>query len=398
MTKGEINGDHTVSLKEAHGDKSLNLRFTEQERKRILNSEKNIEFIEASLNKSKKDKSWEECLDDPKFIEKNNLSPEDVKRIKKIDKNARDHIQSEKSKKMAEELLSSGAKEAAKNALRQALGVVLHEFMNGSFSEIKKLLKTSHNEQNLIDQLVESLKRVMNRVINKFRAALEAAFQGGIQGFVSVLLTFLINNLITTSKKIVTIIRQSTQSLWKAIKLCLNPPIGMPASEIAREISKIIAAVAGTVFGLAIEESVKAFIMSFPVLAPIADALAIGLTAIMAGITGAFIIFGIDRLFDSLSSTDIELLASQEAQAEAQTIVVGSLETWLRLQFENSRLYDVCALDYQQIQQRFSVTSFHMETASMDATLSIRTGNVLIETFETQFEREKQLIDALKSL
>ncbi len=398
MTKGEINGDHTVSLKEAHGDKNLHLRFTEEERKKILNNEKNMAFIEESLNKSKGKKPWNECLSDPDFIEKNNLTPEDINRIKKIDRESRNYIQRKKNKKLAGEVLSTGAKEAGRNALRQALGVVLHEFVNGSFSEIKVLLKDHSKDHNLIDRLVESLKRVMSRVINKLKAALEAVFQGGVQGFISNLLTFLINNLITTSKKIVAIIRESMQSLWQAIKLMVNPPEGTSALEITRQVTKIIAAVVTTGLGMLMEESVKGFIMSIPFLVPIADVLATALTAIMTGIAGALIVYGIDRTFDWLSSTGTELLAAQEAHSESQAIVVGRLETWLKLQFENSRLYEACAAEYQQLQRNFTAISFQMETAVLEAGESIRARGSMIETIGIQLEREKRLDDALKSL
>src|SRR5690606_2542579 len=131
-------------------------------RKRILNHEKNMAFIEESLNKSKKDRTWSECLADPEFVETHKLTSEDIKRIKKIDRQARRYIQGEKNKRLAGELVSSGAKEAGGNALRQALGVVLHEFVNGSFAEIKMQLQDRQDEKNLIDRLVESLKRVMN--------------------------------------------------------------------------------------------------------------------------------------------------------------------------------------------------------------------------------------------
>ena len=398
MTKGEIHGDHGVSLKEAHGDKEMHLRFSEKERKEILNNERNMAYIEASLNTSKGERSWDDCLNDPKFIHNNNLSPDDVKRIREIDRQARSYIRNEKNKRLAGELISNGAKEASKNALRQALGVVLHEFVNGSFIEIKGLLKECTSEQNLIDSLVESLKRVMNRVITKLKAALDAAIQGGVQGFISNLLTFLINNLITTSKKIVTIIRESMQSLWNAIKLMVNPPEGMTTLEITREVTKIIAAVVTTGLGMLMEESVKGFILSIPVLAPIAEALALALTAIMSGIAGALIVYGIDRLFDWLNSSGTELLIAQEANAEAQTVIVGRLETWFDLQFQNSRMYEVCVAEYQQIQSTFTVIAFQMEKASLEATGSIRASSAIIETFEAQLVRKKRLDDVLKSL
>lgn len=398
MTKGEINGDHTVSLKEAHEDKNLHLRFTEEERKNIVNNKKNMAFIEESLNKSKGKKSWDECLSDEEFIKQNNLTPEDVKRIKENDKESRRYIQVQKNKRLAEELLSSGAKEAGKNALRQALGVVLHEFVTGSFSEIKTLLKDYHNEKNLIDRLIESLRRVMNSVINKFEAALAAAFQGGVHGFISNLLTFLINNLITTSAKIVTIIRESISSLWKAIKLMANPPEGMPFLEIAREATKIIMVVVTTGIGILLEQSVNGFILSIPLLVPIADMLATALTAIMTGIAGSLIVYGIDRLFDWMNSTGTQLLTAQEANADAQVVIVGQLQCWLDLQFKNSRMYELCVMEYQQMQETFAEISLQIETSVVMASKSIQSMSSMNDTVEAQLNRKKLVMDAFNSL
>lgn len=398
MIKGEINGDHTVSLKEAHNNKELHLRFDEEERKIIVNNEKNIVFIEESINKSKGEKTWDECLNNPEFIKKHNLTNEDIERIRNIDKKARSYIETEQNKRLASEIAVTGLKDAGQNALRQGLGVVLHEFVNGSFIEIKMLLKDYNSEQNLIDRLAESLKRVMNRVINKFKAALEAVLQGGVQGFISNLLTFLINNLITTSKKIVTIIREGMQSLWKAIKLMMNPPEGMSILEIAREVTKIIAAIVTTGLGMLMEESIKGFIMSIPLLTPVADMLATALTAIMTGIAGALIVYSIDRIFDWLSSTGTEFLAAMESHIDAQMEVVGRLQMFLNSQFENSRLYDACCAEYMQIQKSFSVISFQFQTAALEASNTIRNHDSMIETIGMQIERNKRLEDELNSM
>lgn len=398
MTKGKINGDHTVSLHEAHQDKELHLRFTEKERKAMLNHEKNMAFIEESLNKSKGKRSWDECLADPKFIKDNGLTSQDVERIRKVDKQARDYIKSEQHKRLAGELFSSGAKEAGTNALRQALGVVLHEFVGGSFIEIKVLLREKEVKSNLIDRVAASLKRVMRQVIGKLKVALDAAIAGGIQGFVSNLLTFLINNLITTSKKLVAIIRESMQGLWKAIKLMLAPPQGMSALEVAREVSKIIAAVVTTGLGMLMEESVKGFIASIPVLVPIADVLATGLTAILTGIAGALIVYGLDTLFDWLGATGTEVLAAQKAHADAQVAVAERLQSWLQLQYESSRQYSICSAEYEEMRACFSSVAFQIETASIDAVTSIEAHDAMIKTFSIERARMQAVADELHIL
>lgn len=307
MTKGNVDGDHTVSLKEAHQDKELHLRFTEEERKALLNSNKNMAFIEDSLNRAKGEKSWDECLNDPAFIARHKLTPDDIKRIERINRTARLNIGLAKTNKIGVELLTTGAQEAGRNALRQALGVLLYEFINGSFIEIKLIVR-ERNQDNLIDRVVQSLKRVMQRVVSKLKAALDAAISGGVQGFISNLLTFLINNFITTAKKVVTLIRESIKSLWEAIKIVVSPPAGMSAMEVARKATKIVSSAVVTALGILLEESVKGFLLSIPFLAPIVDILSLALTAVITGITGVLVIYGIDRLFDWLSATDTETL------------------------------------------------------------------------------------------
>lgn len=119
-------------------------------------------------------------------------------------------------------------KNADTNPLRKAFGVLLCEFLTGSFTEIKTLLKERNSERNMIDQIIESMKRVIKK--------LKAAWDTAIDGCVSGLMTFLINSVITTSKKIVTIIRESITSLCKVFRLMKNPPEGMSSFEITREV------------------------------------------------------------------------------------------------------------------------------------------------------------------
>lgn len=386
--------DHTIPVKDIHGQGGW--MKDKEGRKRLSSTEENLNYTTHQTNRAKSAQSPEEALSEEQGFDKDRIDP--------IVNKAREALEqelpstSERLKYHGKELATEGAKEAGKNALRQALGVLLYEFVNGSFLEVRTLLRDRSSEENLIDRVVSGLKRVMNRVIQKLKAALEAAIDGGLQGFVSNLLTFLINNLITTSKKIVTIIRESMQSLWKAIKLMLNPPEGMSTIEIIREVTKIIAAIVTTGIGMLLEESVKGFIMSVPFLAPIADVLATALTAIMTGIAGALIVYSIDRLFDWFGSKGTELFEAYEANLEAQVEVVGQMQTWLRLQYENSHSYELCVTEYGNIQRRFSGVSFQLETASISATASIQSNSVMIETLENQLERRKRLEDVLNSL
>lgn len=386
--------DHLIPVKDIHSQGGW---IKDKQGRKELSSEKdNLHYTTHKTNRSKSDKAPEEAMSSDKGFDQSRIDPLLGKAKEAINEKLPDTA--DRLKYHGEELLGTGAKEAGRNALRQAFGILLHEYVNGSFQEIQLLFRDRHSDESLIDRLIESNKRVIQRVISKLKAALTALVDGGIQGFVSNLLTFLINNLITTSKKIVALIRESMQGLWKAIKMLVNPPTGMSGMEVSRAVAKIIAAVVTTGLGMMMEESVKGFILSVPILAPIADILATAMTAIMTGIIGSLVIYGIDRLFDWLSSTGTELLQAYEANAQAQADVLEHLREWLDLQYRNSRLYEATALEYQRTRDSYAVSSFQLETATLEAGTTIASRNAQVDMFSTQIGRQELLMNALKSL
>lgn len=386
--------DHLVPVKDIHGQGGW---MKDQDGRKDLSSVKeNLHYTTHNTNRSKSDKAPEVALSAEKGHDEERIQPLIDKAKDALEKELPDTA--DRLKYHGKELAREGATAAGKNALRQALGIILHEFISGSFSEIKALLKKRGDGNNLIDKLIVSLKRVMNRVLNKWKKAGQAFVEGGLQGLLSSLLTFLINNLITTSAKIVTLIREGMQSLWRAVNMMIKPPADMSALEITREVSKIIAALVTTGLGLMMEESVKGFIMTIAVLLPLADILAAALTAIMAGIAGALIVYGIDRVFDWLGETGTEILDAQENHMQQQAMVVGKLEIWLNQQFENSRLYALCAADYQRVQESYGNSAFQLEAASVNATTSVEQRDAIIDSFQTQIERHTQVEAALKLL
>lgn len=386
--------DHTVPVKEMHG--AGGWMKDKEGRTKLSSIDENLNYTTHETNRSKSDKSPEEALAPEKGFDPSHVDPIVQKAREAVDSEL--PSTSERVMYHGKELAKEGGKEAAKNALRQALGVLLHEFVSRSFGELKALLQDRETQDSLVDRLVISLKRVMNSVLEKGKHALDAALQGGVQGLVSNLLTFMINNLVTTSKKIVTIIRESMQSLWSAIKMIVNPPEGVTTLELMREVTKIIAAVVTTGVGLMLEESVKGFILSVPLLVPIADGLSAALTAIMTGISGALIVYGIDRLFDWFGTTGTELLAAQEAHMEALGLVGQRLQLLLSNQFENSRLFAACIEENHQIERLLADGAFRLEGASLEAAQSVSSRDSVIDQFESQIDRVTRLQAALRSI
>lgn len=385
--------DHTIPLAEIH--RKGGWMQDKETRKKIASEKENIHFTSMKNNREKGDQPADSALS-----QENGYDPEIVKPI--IDK-ARESIEqhmpttSERVIYHGKELAVTGAKEAGKNALRQALGILLYEFINGSFVELKKLM-TQPNDESLIDRLIAAFKRVANRVIAKLKDALNSALQGGIQGFVSNLLTFIINSVITTAAKVVTIIREGMKGLWDAIKLLVNPPKDQPFSEVCRQVAKIFAGIVTMGLGMLLEESIKGFIMTIPILVPMAEVISLAVTGILTGITTALVIFGIDRFFDWLSSTGTEMLQAQEANLSEMKKNMHLMADWVEAQFQCSMQYQQIATEYGAIQNNLHLSLDHT-TASVDVSKRMLDNRAkTIATLESGLEKYKNQQDELELL
>lgn len=72
-------------------------------------------------------------------------------------------------KKQATELLQTGGKQAALMGVRQALGLLLTELVNGLFNEFKVLIEHGVEAgKTLFDEVRERLARVITPVVKKY--------------------------------------------------------------------------------------------------------------------------------------------------------------------------------------------------------------------------------------
>ena len=403
---GQTHLDHVVAVDRYEKDASANLFQSADRRREVLNSDQNLVAAEASINTSmgKKDKQeWAAAArkKDPGKTNSESFGV-DNELLQETVKTAETHIQREQLKdqfkKQGSELASTGLSAAKTQALRQAFGVLLHEFVQHSFVEVNRLARSPLSQENFLDELIISLKQIANRVVARARHALEALISGGVQGFVSNLLTFLINNFVTTAAKVVTMIREGISSLWRAIKLLLNPPENMSAMDLAREVTKIVVASITVAVGLLMEESIKAFILSIPILAPIGDVLALGLTAIATGLLSSLLIYSVDRLFDALQSKGTKLLEAMEANAQAQVEVIGRLAGLIEQQVVTSKLYAASAAEYRMMQKEMTLIVSNYDSTLRAAKSTSNHRSATIGMIESQIEAERNFqleLDAL---
>lgn len=262
--------DHVVSIGETHRsaknhlalgkvvtDPATGEQVVDTSRIReMVNHDDNLALTNKPANGSKKAhdlKEWagKERADGTTNAEEFGL---DDRLVDEAYSKARAHVESTANnallKKQTTELLQTGAKQAALMGLRQSLGLLLTELVNGLFNEFKVLIKAGVEAgKTLFEEIKERLQRVIASVVKKIPAAASQAFQGGVSGFMSNLITFLINNFLSTAKRFVTIIREGLLGLVKAFKMIMFPPKGMTSSEALQEGLKVLTAVVVTSVG-----------------------------------------------------------------------------------------------------------------------------------------------------
>jgi len=396
--------DHGVSVAEVERDARAHLVMDKDERFETVNQEDNLVISEGNINQSMNDKDKLEWAATKRKNGKTNAEHFDIdenlleENYNKSKKAVDGDLLKAQIHKQGKELLSTGAKDAGKMALRQAFGVLIHEFVNGVFIEAKHLFKRLKDE-NLIDELIAAIKRVAKRVIAKFKDAGKAALGGGIQGFFSNLLTFLINNIVKTSAKIVTIIRESMKSIWQAIKFITNPPKNLSALEVTREVTKILTVAVATGLGMFFEEAIQTFIMTIPILAPIAGIIAPAIAAILTGIATALLVYGLDRFFDWLSDNGTQLLEAFENNLEVMKGNIDKMALWIEEQYNQSQGYVQIAAGYGHIQREFevaiSVKDSALQTSKAQTQMQIAFNKNLADETKTLSSQEHSVSNLL---
>lgn len=374
--------DHVKPVEKIERDPKANLFMTKEQRVDIANAPDNLVPAESNINQSMGAKEKDDWANRPskKDASKNNFEVfgVDIDRLKstkeKSDSHIRNALLEAQIKKQSREILATGLKDASRNALRQAMGLLLHELVSGTYVEIRRIAKEPSHQENFIDHIIESIANVVQRIRGKLEAIFEQLISGGVQGFISNLLTYIINSFITTSAKIVTIIRESMKSLWAAIKILFDRNSELSSAEKARQVTKLIAGIVATSLGMLLEKSVEGFILTIPFLAPLVGIIAPALTAIVTGIMTALVVFGIDKFFDWLSSSDTEMLEAQMANFESSAIAFEKIAQMLEVQFNISKNYQLCTEQYRNIEDelRSSAESYMHAIKSADVAIENR--------------------------
>jgi hypothetical protein len=316
--------DHVVAASEVERSSRGHLAQSREERVATATQEENVVLTSFNMNSSKSDADlleWAERQNasDPSMsnTEYYMLDSETIKEKNAKANQAIDTIQDRAVfNKQMDELLSTGASAAGKLAVRQIMGLLLKDLIEGLVRDVRYLVREGFDgAESLLDLAQNRLRETYEKVRAKWAEYIKEGVSAGISGFLSNLLTLVINAFVTTAKNIVRLIREAVLSVVRAIKTIVSPPPGTTAKEIAYEVFKILSGTLAVAIGIALEEVIAKALQAIPLLAPFAAIMAPVIAGIVTGTLTLFTVLSFDRLRNNLVFQNKELADVHRGQA-----------------------------------------------------------------------------------
>ena len=390
--------DETVSVAEIIRDPSANAHMTQEERIEFDLSEKNLNEMDSSWNRSKGDTPTNEWLDNtnskgqkPQEIF-DNMTDEDVEKLRQKDAEAREEF--EKKKKEAEQKSIEAGKKSRKEEAFRIGGKALREVLMQLLAElvreiIDKLVKWFKSSKKALDTLLDSLKEAIHSFIGKMKQHL---INAGNTLFTTVA-TAIIGPIVGTIKKVWIMLKQGWSSLKNAIAYIKDPANkGKPIGRLLMEVGKIVIAgmtgIGAMVLGEVIEKglmTIPIFAVEIPLLGSLANILGIFLGAVVAGIIGAIAINIIEKQIEKSMKRD-----NVDAQIEKGNEI-------LRTQHQLQAVNEV-KLDHTKGTTAQNIHDRHVAAANVmaDSVENIRKNCATDESIDDAFDDIDKLFDELE--
>lgn len=390
--------DETVSVAEIIRDPSANAHMTQEERIEFDLSEKNLNEMDSSWNRSKGDTPTNEWLDNtnskgqkPQEIF-DNMTDEDVEKLRQKDAEAREEF--EKKKKEAEQKSIEAGKKSRKEEAFRIGGKALREVLMQLLAElvreiIAKLVKWFKSSKKALDTLLDSLKEAIHSFIGKMKQHL---INAGNTLFTTVA-TAIIGPIVGTIKKVWIMLKQGWSSLKNAVAYIKDPANkGKPIGRLLMEVGKIVIAgmtgIGAMVLGEVIEKglmTIPIFAVEIPLLGSLANILGIFLGAVVAGIIGAIAINIIEKQIEKSMKRD-----NVDAQIEKGNEI-------LRTQHQLQAVNEV-KLDHTKGTTAQNIHDRHVAAANVmaDSVENIRKNCATDESIDDAFDDIDKLFDELE--
>lgn len=312
--------DHTVPTGEIIRDPSANAHMSLDERVKFANSDKNLNEIDSSLNRSKSDMPMQEWLDTPnangqKPNEIFDISEQKDKSLREKDVEARKEYKKQKDdgeKRSIETGKKSRKQEAFKiggKALRAMVMGLLADFLR---EIIAKLVKWFKSAGKTLQSLLDSLKNAIHSFVGKMK---EHLINAGTTVFNTVA-NAILGPVFNTISKVWMLLKQGCSSLLEAIKYLKKPENREKSKgQVIVEVGKIIIVGLTGAGAILLSEVIEKGLITIPVIGEIfkyeipllgslANILGIFLGAVVSGIIGAIVINLIENLVQKYKKSE----------------------------------------------------------------------------------------------
>ena len=308
--------DHIISAGEKIRDPASNAHTSKEEQISFLNSEANLNEMDAAQNRSKGDKSMTDWLDNPN---KNGQRPKDIFDISEEqdreyrEKDAKARAEDEKLKKEGEERSIKTGKQSQKEEALRIGGKALKSVIMGLLASlikdiIRKLISWFRAGNRKFSSFIESVKEA----ILSFVANIKTHLLNAGNTLVTTIATAIFGPVIGMIKKAWIFLKQGYKSVKEAIAFMKNPANkNMPFSVKMMEVGKIV--IVGLTAGGAIVLSeviekglmtIPGFGVEIPLIGSLANIIGMFLGALVSGLIGALALNAIDRLISKRLKTE----------------------------------------------------------------------------------------------
>ena len=312
--------DHTVSAAEIIRDPGVNAHMTQEEQVKFANSDKNLNEMIASHNRSKGDKKTKEWLDKPNA---NGQKPNEIfddldkkteQGYRKKDKTARKEL--EKQKKEGENKSIESGKKSRKEEIGKMAGSAgkaistqfIMKLLKDLLTEIiRNLISWFKSKEKKIDTFLHAMKTAIKSFVQKLKNEIGKHIKDAISIGVKVIVGAIFKPIARIIQKFGAMIKQGYYSIKNAIDYLRNPENkDAPFNVKVAQIGKIVVAgltAAGAILGSQIIESglvaipVVGQVLAFkiPLIGSLASLIGLFISAMIAGILGAIVLNLIDK-------------------------------------------------------------------------------------------------------
>lgn len=276
--------EHVIAKKEYYQDVLLRAGTTDDDLYTAINGSENLVFAESSLNRSLGDKNIYDYLNErgrvddlnPDLIHVDIEQSDGLIKTVTVNKNDIDEAYNEAHKGRQSNRLSAvkevgetAIKTGAAMAIQQVVGLIIVETIDIFIDEFKSISKEGNivSENGLIKNTKDFADRVENRLSERFeerdiwRKAKKLGIESGVSGALSVIPQILISMIIKMPAFVLGIIRESTLSTVRCVRVMLSDE-----PEKLESIKVIMAGTASAVAGLYVGRVIGSAILGVPLL------------------------------------------------------------------------------------------------------------------------------------